>query len=347
MKRVLLRDIAKAAGVSHVSVSLGLRNHPSIGLATRQRIQKIAQELGYRPDPMLRALAEYRRGNKAPHFQGSIAWLNYHPEPKNLERYPEYQYYREGAETRARELGYQFVVLTPASDKMTSKKLERVLQHRNIQGLLLPPQPNHHAVLDFDFSNFTAVAFGFSLASPQLHLVTNRHFHSSRLAVQVLWSYGYRRIALTIGLDMNERTEGALIGGYLTAPELFSNPKKLPPFITTGQKSDRKTFEQWLRKYRPDALITDNQLLKKLLEESGCRVPEDIALVDLAADPRQQEFAGINQNGYEIGRLAVETVVGMLYRNETGVPRIPHRLLVEGQWHEGRSAPNLLKKRKN
>jgi DNA-binding LacI/PurR family transcriptional regulator len=339
MARVLLRDIAKLAGVSHVAVSLALRNHPDIGKATRLRIHKIARKLGYRPDPMLRALAEYRRSSKVPHFQGTIAWINYHPEPADLEKHLQFRLYREGAEARARELGYQFAVFTPTADQMSSAKLKKVLYHRNIQALLLPPQPGHHAELDFDFSNFSAVTFGFSLKSPQLHLVTNRHFHASRLAVEKLWSQGYRRIGHVIGYDMNERTEWAHVGGYLTAPEIFSNGIKLPPFILTGAKSQRRRLLPWLRRYRPEVILTENHFIKVDLEKLGFRVPRDIALATLVADPRSREFAGIDQNGFEIGRLAVETVVGMLYRNETGVPAIPYRILVEGRWQPGRSVP--------
>ena len=343
MPRVVLRDIARAAGVSHVAVSLALRNHPSIGLATRRRIQKLARELGFRPDPMLRALAEYRRSSKLPPFQGSIAWLNYHPVPADLEKHIELQFYRAGAEARALELGYQFAVLTPAAGKMAPRKLRQVLRQRNIQGLLLPPQPQNRTVLDFDFSDFAAVTFGFSIVAPRLHLVTNRHFHSTRLAVQVLRTYGYERIGFIIGPPMNERTEGAFLGGYLTAPEIFGNRTKIPPYLTGDNEfgpRERRKFNLWLRRYRPDALICDTHFVKYRLEILGFRMPEDIALATLVVDPRSREFAGINQNGYEIGRLATDTVVGMLYRNETGVPPIPHRLLVEGQWHEGRSVPD-------
>lgn len=342
MQRVLLRDIAKAAGVSIVAVSLALRNHHSIGLATRQRIQSLARELGYRPDPMLRALAEYRRSSQAAHFQGSIAWLNFYPDPARLDRYLDFRLYRTGAEARAQELGYKLVVLTPAADKMSPDKLRRVLYQRGIQGLLLPPQPVEHAVLNFDFSNFSAVTFGFSLESPRLHLVTNRQFHASRLAAQTLWTYGYRRIGCLISHGVNERAEGAFLGGYQSAPAIFSNPEMPPPFLTgiLGTREGR-IFRQWLRRYRPDAIVTESHnQLKTQIAELGYRMPEDIAIATLTAAPSSPEFAGIDQNSYKIGQLAVETVVSMLYRNETGLPEIPYRLLVEGKWQDGPSAPD-------
>ena len=45
--RPTLVDIASAAGVSKATVSLVLRNHPSIPDRTRERILEIAKDLGY------------------------------------------------------------------------------------------------------------------------------------------------------------------------------------------------------------------------------------------------------------------------------------------------------------
>lgn len=47
---VTIRDIAKAAGVSTSTASRALNNNPHISTATIQKVQKIAKQLGYRPD---------------------------------------------------------------------------------------------------------------------------------------------------------------------------------------------------------------------------------------------------------------------------------------------------------
>jgi len=52
-RRVTMSDVALAAHVHKSTVSLALRNQPKLNAATRERIRKIAEELGYRPDPML------------------------------------------------------------------------------------------------------------------------------------------------------------------------------------------------------------------------------------------------------------------------------------------------------
>jgi len=59
---VTLRDIARRADVSHatVSVVLNQRSVPIIGERTRQRVLKVAAELGYQPNHLARALATGR-----------------------------------------------------------------------------------------------------------------------------------------------------------------------------------------------------------------------------------------------------------------------------------------------
>jgi len=46
-----LRSLAAEAGVSPLTVSLPLRNHPRISATTGERIQQLAELRGYTPDP--------------------------------------------------------------------------------------------------------------------------------------------------------------------------------------------------------------------------------------------------------------------------------------------------------
>ncbi|MEJ0000487.1 MAG: LacI family DNA-binding transcriptional regulator [Verrucomicrobiota bacterium] len=180
--RVSLRDIGRLANLSHSTVSLALRNHPSIAAATRQRVKELAASIGYVPDPMLRALAEYRRDKAVRLYQGSLAWINNHPVPEELEKNGNSPFIVRGAESRATELGYKLVPFTPAADKMSSAALRRILLNSGIRGMLFAPQPRSHTALDFDFTGFCAVAFGFTITVPQLHVVTNCQFRSSIMA---------------------------------------------------------------------------------------------------------------------------------------------------------------------
>jgi len=64
-ERVTLKDLAAELGLSVAAVSMALRNNREIAAATRERVKAKAAELGYRPDPTLRALADYRTRQRA------------------------------------------------------------------------------------------------------------------------------------------------------------------------------------------------------------------------------------------------------------------------------------------
>ncbi|MGW0995664.1 LacI family DNA-binding transcriptional regulator [Streptomyces sp. NPDC002523] len=61
-RRVGIRDVAEATGLSITTVSHALRGKGQIAPATRDRVRRAAEELGYRPDPVARGLVSGRTG---------------------------------------------------------------------------------------------------------------------------------------------------------------------------------------------------------------------------------------------------------------------------------------------
>ncbi len=339
--RVSLRDIGRLANLSHSTVSLALRDHPSIALKTRQRVKELAESLGYVPDPMLRALAEYRRDKSVRRYQGSLAWINNHPVPQELYAIKEFALYRAGAEERAVELGYKLVDFTPAAEKMSMVALRRVLISSGIRGVMFAPQPRPHVALDFDVSGFAAITFGYGLVSPELHVVTNCQFRTSKIAARHLRGMGYKRIGFMLSEGLNRSSDGNFLGGFLSEQMKYPVKERLPAFIVAGMDAgESKRFHQWFDVHRPEVIIADFfEWAVHFLRERNLRVPYDIPLAITGVVPDSTRFAGVDQNDRKIGRLGVDTVVGMIYRNETGVPHTATRILVEGQWQNGESVP--------
>src|ERR1700674_950568 len=59
---VVMADVARAAGVSHQTVSRVVNQHPSVTPETRAKVRQVIAELGYRPNSTARALARRRSG---------------------------------------------------------------------------------------------------------------------------------------------------------------------------------------------------------------------------------------------------------------------------------------------
>src|SRR5271168_2629893 len=57
---IRMKDIARDLGLSAVTISKVLRNHPDIAQETRERVLKRVQELDYRPNILARGLVTGR-----------------------------------------------------------------------------------------------------------------------------------------------------------------------------------------------------------------------------------------------------------------------------------------------
>lgn len=335
-----MKDVAQSLGVSHVTVSLALRNHPSIPPSTRLKVRQAARQLGYRPDPMLSALNSYRnQTSHRPAYQATLAWINAHPDRKALSKIEAFRAYRLGAESRAAELGFAIEEFWIHEPELTFPRLSRILRSRQIQGILLPPMPHGHVRLDLPWENLSTVQFGFS-HEPLFHLVTNAQFRSARLLVRSLYERGYRNIGFVCPVPWEETTDSNFSAGYLTE---ISKCKLKPQLLSIASNSytgtQAKQILRWVREKTPDVIISMDIRLIEMLEQNGYPVPHKQAVAMVNCSSNQSERAGIDQHPLVIGRTALEQLAAMIHHNERGIPEHPLRILVESTWVEGASAP--------
>jgi LacI family transcriptional regulator len=102
---------------------------------------------------------------------------------------------------------------------------------------------------------------------------------------------------------------------------------------------DPKPFDDWMKRYRPEVVISKASFVLPLFERLGLRVPHDGAFVDLFLGEFSGKTAGVRQNHARVGALAVELLAGQLQHNKFGVPQVPTTTFVEGTWYNGSSCP--------
>lgn len=59
--KIRIKDLANALGISVGTVDRALKNRPEVSATTRERVLKLAEASGYRPDPLASALATRKR----------------------------------------------------------------------------------------------------------------------------------------------------------------------------------------------------------------------------------------------------------------------------------------------
>ncbi len=341
-RRVTMSDIAKACGVSSMTVSLALRNHPKISAATRSRILAKAEELGYVPDPMLAALNQYRSNSREKTKQSVLAWINPYHDPKRLRAMKEFDLYWQGAVKAAAEMGYGLEAF--ATTKMTFARMNTIFKTRNIRGILLaalcrPQFSDKNAdFTEMPWQDYAIVRFGRSTAYPEAHFVTSAQTRNAITAFTNIQKKGYRRI----GFVSDDAPTKTFCGGAAIAQLSLPAEQQLP-FLRFSLGEDRITrktrFEEWLRAQAPDAVFTDCSQIPEFLSELNIRVPQDIALAATTIHDTPID-AGIDQNPEEIGRIAIRTLVSLINSQEFGIPEIRNEILVEGKWVDGSMMPD-------
>lgn len=342
--RVSLRDIAAEAGVSHVAVSLALRGDPRISTVRRQEIAAVAERLGYKPDPMLSSLAAYRQSKRPVEIRSTVAWLNQWSNPRELRRFQEFDAYWHGANTYAASLGYHLEEFE-VGKSLTAVRLQQILLARNVRGILIPPHAHGLDLTDFDWSAFSVVRLGSSVKFPHAHIVTSDQFKCAAMAFERTWERGYRRIAYVTSHRFDRNTGGNFRAGYLSAQDIHVPIRKhFAPVALTGENfsADVRLLKRWLRTFKPDAIVSAQGDLPRLLVQAGQRVPDDLGVAALSLLDGHFD-AGVDQNSLEVGRVAMAQLASLIHQNERGIPQYCRRILVEGRWVDGLSLPERIK----
>ncbi|PAW77502.1 MAG: hypothetical protein B9S32_10925 [Verrucomicrobia bacterium Tous-C9LFEB] len=332
-----LRDIARQAGVSHSTVSRALRNHPALPRETCQKIQALAESLGYRTNPLIATLASQLRMSRTTPYQATLAFVTSYP-TRNAwkEGRPAFLRFYKGAHERARLLGYELDEFWIKEPGFTMERIRKILQTRNIRGLLISPMPHPLGHLPLDWSQYASATIGYTMASPHLHSTRNHHYHAITLCLRRLKYHGHRRIGLALRPQSYKYADDLFTARYLYH-QYATGQKPLPIFCLGAANGEftEKNFIRWFQKNKPDALICMGEQVHDWCAKMGIDVPGELSIVDMDIHDFQKQWSGIDGCEEDVAAAAVDVIVQQLQQNDLGIPRSPKTILVEGRWLAG------------
>ncbi len=217
--------------------------------------------------------------------------------------------------------------------------MSRILWTRGIQGVLLPPQ-EHSTRIDLDWDSLSAVTFGYTLAHPRLHLVSNHEYRTMGTLFAELEKRYCQRVGLVNLREHDKRVDNNWLAAYLVEQTRLEPENQLPPLVL--EEWNTKTFLSWVEHFRPDAIVTRLPEVLLSLRRAGYNVPDDVGVAYHTLDEKSRCFSGMKKNSFQIGVMAIDLLIDMLHRNERGIPGRPYLLMVEGSSVEGntlRSSP--------
>ena len=352
--RVTQSDIARAAGVHNTTVSLALRNSPLIPETTRQRIQEVARALGYCPDPALQALVAYRNTRRKPINGETIAYVTNWETQWGWSRLPAHDMHYAAAKQKAEELGYHLDHLWMGEPGMNLHRLDSVLLHRGIRGVLFAAsRTSCEDLAELTWSRLSAVRIGCFPQAPAVNQVAIDPVGVMRLAMQHVLYAGYRRIGLVMPHRWDKLTDQVWSAAFHAEQYRCHLREKLPILHlqspvdeqTAGEISphdaanDATALLRWCRQYRPEVVLGPGAAVLAHIRRSGFQVPADFAYADLLLHEPRSDVAGVWADCRKVGELAVEMLAAQLQQNLLGRPAVATVTSVGGIWCDGTTLP--------
>lgn len=302
-RHISLKDLAREIGVSISTVSRALNNHPDISQEMTKKIQKLAAELNYTPNPLAMGLLK-----QATRMIGVIV-------PDLVTHF--YSSIISGIEQVAEERGY-FILI--ASSNETLKKeissLENLLKTR-VEGLIvcLSQETKSYAHFDRLISNqIPLVFFDRVCRTSEVPSVVVDNVEAASKITKHFHKNGFRRIAYIAGPDhlniSQERTQGYLSG--LKSCRMEFRQGYLEKCNMSAKDATKATARLLDLPEMPDAIFGINDTVvfaaMKEIKRRGLLIPEDIALIgftdELHATLVDPELSSISHPTFEMGQDA-------------------------------------------
>jgi LacI family transcriptional regulator len=198
-RRVTLRDVAAAAGVSAKTVSRVINHEPRVAPETARHVEDVIRRLGFRPDQVARSLARGQRLNLAGLIVSDLA----NPHVTAL---------AHGVEQAVRASGHTLVMASADEDDEAERAIIAELLDRNVEGLVVVPSGSAHDHLETVAQRVPLVLAHRLVDGIEADAVVPDDLGATRLAVSSLLERGHRRIAF-IGdwrfiYNIQQRLEG-------------------------------------------------------------------------------------------------------------------------------------------
>lgn len=319
-KRVTSQDVADQAGVSRTTVSLVLNNHKSIQISrsTRERVRKVAKELGYVPNAAAQALASKRSRiiglilTRSLHHISSDAFLTQ---------------ILDGVLGVIHQHDMRLVVDIIEPEHQKERYLEMVRAKR-IDGILLSgPRFDDEALRALQDFHFPTVLIG-QLPGSNLSSIDVDNRLAANAAVDHLVQLGHSRIACITNADPSYTASLDRLSGYQDALQQ-AGIGFCQELVRYGDFSVDSGYEQMhdlLRSGRSfSAAFVASDLValgaKAAIREHGLTVPGDIALVGFDDLPYSQfidpPLTSIHLPAVELGEQACRMLINLFENPDT------------------------------
>jgi DNA-binding LacI/PurR family transcriptional regulator len=322
---ITIKDVAQRAKVAPSTVSRVIADSPRISEATKLKVNKAMEELGYHPNLNARSLASQSTqtlGLVMP-SSGDVVFQN-----------PFFPTVLQGISEGAHEKNYALHMTTGKSDKETLEAVIHMVQGKRVDGMILL----NSKVEDKVISYLKGIEFPFVVIGKpykdveEITHVDNDNFRAMKEATEFLIELGHQQIAFIGGsLDL-----------VVTVDRLLGYERALRN-AGIDLKNEYIIHEEFLREggqegvaelmsldQPPTAIVVTDDFMAlgvlNKLDELGVRVPEDISIVSfnnvLLAEMARPPLTSVDINIFDLGYQASRNLIQMVEDHKEPTKRI-------------------------
>jgi DNA-binding LacI/PurR family transcriptional regulator len=304
-KKVTIKNVAAIAGVSFQTVSKVINGKPDVSDATRKRVQKVMNTIGFRPNMTARQLV-----SQSSTTVGLVAFATGYYGPGQI---------MLNSEQSVKELGFSFMFSGIVEESIQEiRRAVNDLCAYQVCGILI------HLPLEVDLCdlqdlcrNVPLVAMDSDLGFKAASIVID-HEAGSRMATRHLRDIGHKKIAHMKG-PPGWRASKLRHTGWLK--ELNAARLKPGPLVEgnwsaeSGFKAAKELMANYWGRFTAIVVANDQMALGAIraFQENGIRIPEDISLVGFDDIPEAAFFGPalttIRQEFAALGKLGVTRLV--------------------------------------
>lgn len=314
-RRVRLRDVAAAAGVSIATASEAINGRGRVAPETRERVQAAVVATGYRPNALARAL---RTGHSR---LIGVAIRPFHDDPIRLATHPYFSSVISAGVAAALARGYGIVSL-PIDTEL------RALRDLPLEGLLVADSEVDDPFLDLAYALGIPIITDMRPGDPRARYTVDVDATGAMEAVfDHVWAAGARRPAVL----SDPETTGFVVRSLAAYAERCQRHGVEPLIDATGgfDIDDRRAAATRLLAAGADAIVglddDDGWRLLEACAAAGRRVPDDVRIVATSPDDRYATatppLTTLDLHPRELAAMAVDLTLDLIEGRHDGPER--------------------------
>lgn len=306
---ISIKDIARAAGVSHSTVSRALGDSPLVKEATRERIKQLAKEMGYTPHALARSLVTRRTQTV-----GLVVTTIADPFVSEIVR---------GLEETGQNHGYTIILCNSNAEPRRELAAVKALREKRVDGIIVTASRIGDLYLPL-LEDFGApiVLINNQQTGRYVYSIGTDDLRGGQIATEHLLSLGHTRIGY-IAAPNNVNSSQARMSGYRAALESHGIAFD-PVLVADGDGRPAAAMEATARLLsqgeNPTAIFCYNDMTAigamHALKQMGIRVPDDISIVGYddipIAEYLDPPLTTIRQQKYDMGCMAMDMLLRLL-----------------------------------